>query len=138
MRDVLTALVGVEQIQIDWFIELGQDFLGAARQGVQVVLGKIDARATEQHVDDQHETDEQHDQDDQCAAGKSLSIGCHGQASSVGFFQVDHDRAGIQPEADHQDEIEQIAKIDHALADRGEVGEETQAGDCIDQHLWSP
>ena len=75
LRQVLRALVGIEKIQVDRFVELGKDFLGARRQRVEVVLGEVDAGAAEQHVDDEHEGDEQDDHDDQGAAGESLAIG---------------------------------------------------------------
>jgi len=39
-----------------------------------VVLGQVDARSAEQHVDHEHEGNEQNDQDDQCAASESLAM----------------------------------------------------------------
>src|ERR1700743_149120 len=56
----------------------------------------------------------------------------------IRFLQVDDDRAGVQPERDRQQEIDEIAQIDHALADRSEMAEEAQARNRIDESLRRP
>src|SRR5690348_2934980 len=57
---------------------------------------------------------------------------------SVGFLQINHHGAGIQPERDGQGEIDHVAQFDHALADRSEMGEKTQARYRVDHALRRP
>src|SRR5207245_1193999 len=58
--------------------------------------------------------------------------------ASVRLLQVDHDRARIQPERDRQQEIYDVARIDHAFGDRGEMLQKRQTGNRIDQFLRRP
>src|SRR5450759_1939538 len=48
------------------------------------------------------------------------------------FLEINDDRGRVQPHADHQHEIDQVAQIDHTLAYRGEMSEETEACDRVD------
>ena len=77
LRQFLGALVRVEQVQADGFLDRAEDVVRPVRQRVEVVLREIGARAAEHHVDQQHHRDEQHGQHDQRRAGKGLAIECH-------------------------------------------------------------
>src|SRR5690242_17688228 len=48
------------------------------------------------------------------------------EVMSVRLLQVEHDRGGSQPHGDHGGEVQQVADVDHALGDRGEMRQERQ------------
>ena len=55
LRDVLRALVGIEEIQMNRLVDVAEDVFRALRQGIQTALRQIEPRAAEQHVaDEQH------------------------------------------------------------------------------------
>src|SRR5262245_40992753 len=57
---------------------------------------------------------------------------------SIGLGQVDEDGVGGEKRDDERDEIEQVAQIEHAAGDRGEMAEKAYAGDRADEPLGGP
>src|SRR5690606_8316230 len=58
--------------------------------------------------------------------------------ASIGLLQVDDDRRGQQPGGHQRYEIQQVAQVQHALADGIEADQKTERGNGVQQPLGSP
>ena len=88
IRALGCGLVGEVQAQRDRLLDRAEDVLGSLRQGVEVVLGQVEARAAEQRVADQDHGDEQHRQDHECAEAQEFAIGIHRHIPEYFSFSV--------------------------------------------------
>src|SRR5712692_5087411 len=57
---------------------------------------------------------------------------------SIGLFEIDENGVGGEKGDHDRDEIDQIAQVDDAAGDRGEMAEDAGPGDGVDESLGCP